>query len=219
MSPALFRLGETFGPSVVVRDDYTVLQDGRTIEIMEDALGNGRIVHGREDDRTYHPVSQRSGSVLVPFTRRHPETEAGLPSHAVWVDVSATPYDYWRVLCDWWVLEDLTIIEHDVKARPEIFAEFALCPEPWCYNRYGNHTPENANAWHYGILGCTRFRKELIAAVPKAVTDTEERHRDWHYLSTSLGAALRSAGYEPHVHEPPVEHHRFVDLRAQGIVI
>lgn len=176
-------------------------------------------MHGREPvsyfTRTRVPKTLEAGAsrVIVPFTVRHPETEAGVSPDAEWIDVSGSIYEYWNALRDYWLPgHDLTIIEHDVQARPEIFEEFEACPEPWCYNRYDNHTPENAEAWHWGILGCTRFRKELIEAVSDAISATEERHRDWHYISTALGQRLRSEGYAPHVHEPPVNHHRMLDV-------
>lgn len=208
---ALFRVGEQVGPFEVVFDE-THERNGWFVETMRDSGGWQRIMHLRVQDTSYHSVAERDGNLLVPFTVRHPTTEAALSGHyPSWVDVSGSPYDYWRVMCDWWQGDDFTIVEHDVAPHSEVFEEFRWCPEPWCYFRYSNHTVENAHAWHYGILGCTRFRKELIAAVPDAVTSTEERWRDWHYLSNSLGMALREAGYEPHVHGT-IDHHRMMDL-------
>lgn len=222
--PALWRVGESAGPGTVVSDEFTIEPDGRTIERVVMSWGQEMVMFGREPEtyftKTRTPASLELGTsrVIVPFTVRHPETESGAPEIAEWVDVSDGPFDYWNALRDHWLPgNDLTVIEHDVQARPDIFESFDSCSEPWCYFRYDNHTPENAAAWHWGILGCTRFRKELIASVPGAIADIEERWRDWHYTSTGLGVLLRGAGYEPHVHEPPVNHHRMMDLREAGL--
>lgn len=212
--PALFKVGEAVGPGIIISDDYTEYPDGRTLECVTTSWGQKMRIQDRLEDCSYHTVAGRPfGSyVLVPYTVRHPATESGLPKLAHWVDVSGSRYDYWRVLCDWWKGADLAIIEHDVRARPDIFDTFENCPEPWCYFRYSNHTPENASAWHYGNMGCVRFRSSVISAAPTAVTTLEERWRDWHHMSTGLGIALRHAGFEPHMHEPPVDHHRMMDI-------
>lgn len=213
---ARFRVGEKVGPFVVVSDTFIERANGTFVETMKDSGGNQRVTVSQPFDTSFRHVMDRrpiGRPVLVPYTVRHPATVKGVAGqHATWVDVSGSPVDYWRLLCDWWVPEDLTIIEHDVEARPGIFERFGWCPEPWCYFRYSNHTDANAAAWHFGILGCTRFRRQLIAAVPDAVTGLDERWRDWHEMSTGLGMTLREAGYEPHVHEPPVDHHRMMDV-------
>jgi hypothetical protein len=211
---ARFRVDEKVGPFTVVSDTFTEGPPGSFVEIMKDSGGNQRVTFSQWQDTDYHPLSYRhmGQNLLIPFTVKHPATEAGVEGfNPTWINVSCTDYDYWRVLCDWWLLEDLTIIEHDVQASPEIFEELKSCPEPWCYFHYSNHTPENSEAWHYGILGCTRFRKELIEATPHAVTGLDERWRDWHEMSTGLGMALREAGFEPHVHGV-VDHHRMLDV-------
>ena len=212
---ARFRVGEAVGPFTVVSDTFREVAPGSFVEVMKDSGGNQRTMFSKWRDTSYHVVQYRQmgQNVLVPYTVWHPATQEGVAfQHPTWVDVSGSDYDYWRVLCDWWILDDLTIIEHDVQARPDIFESFEDCPHPWCYFRYDNHTPENAEAWHWGILGCTRFRKELIEAVPDAVVGLDERWRDWHEMSTGLGMKLREAGYEPHIHEPPVNHHRMMNL-------
>ena len=92
-------------------------------------------------------------------------------------------------------------------ARQDVFQQFESCPEPWCVFSYSNHSAEDAEAWA-NMLGCTRFRKELIAAVPNALVEVEERWRDWHYTCDGIGANLRAAGYSHHWHGPPVFHHQ-----------
>ena len=210
MAEPFYRVGELRGPFKVVFDSFEYLDNGRTLEIVRDEMGNGSTTLGYDDYRDYFPVAKRDGFILVPYTVRHSLTEQGVPAWADWVYVGNSPYDYWRLLCDWWT-EEFTVIEHDVRATPEIFAEFEACPEPWCYFHYSNHTKENAEAWRYGILGCTRFRDEIIQAVPTALTELGWRFRDWHVLSTGLGMTLREAGFEPHVHGV-VDHHRMMDV-------
>lgn len=62
-------------------------------------------------------------------------------------------------------------------------------------------------AWR-NELGCTRFRAELIAAVPDAVSSIPTDGWDWHNLCDGLGGNLRRAGFSHHWHFPPVRHHR-----------
>jgi len=214
MAQALYRVGEPVGPGTVVSDELTIHEDGRTIEHVVTSWGQQMLMHGREEDSSYHQVSPRpeGASILVPYTVRHLATEAGVVGHdATWVDVSGSKFDYWRVLCDWWKPRDFTIIEHDVQARPSIFEEFAACPEPWCVFPYSNHTNADAEAWR-NMLGCTRFRKEIIEAVPFAVGNCQERWRDWHYTCDGIGFNLREAGFTHHWHGPAVRHHRMMDM-------
>src|SRR5450631_3934552 len=147
-------------------------------------------------------------SILIPFTARHPDTLAGAPAGAEWVDVSDGPHEYWRVLCAFWARgEDLTIIEHDVVCRPDITEAFASCPEPWCAFPYSNHDDSEAEAWR-NMLGCTRFRRELVRAVPDAVSSIPEQHRDWHNVCDGIGNHVRDAKFWHHWHLPPAVHHR-----------
>src|ERR1035437_459529 len=217
MAQAFYRVGEPRGPFTVVSDSFEYLPNGRTLETVKDSGGNSDTTYGFDDDREYYMTSPRDGNVLVPYTVRHSLTEKGAPD-ATWVYVGNSPYDYWRVLCDWWGGDDLTVIEHDVQATPEVFAELATCPEPWCYFKYSNHSPENAAAWHWATLGCTRFRKELMAKVPNALKKMEWRYRDWHYVSTALGMALRERLFEPHMHGV-VDHHRMMDQGGVAVLM
>jgi hypothetical protein len=148
-------------------------------------------------------------TVLVPFTARHIDTLAGAPPEAEWVYVGETAHSYWECLSEYWERgDDLTIIEHDVQARPDIFASFADCPHPWCLFPYDNHDRSDSEAWR-NALGCTRFRGELVRAIPDAVTSIPEQHRDWHNLCDGIGSNLRAAGFTHHWHwDLPVRHHR-----------
>jgi len=218
MAEPFYRIEEQRGPFTVTESTFEYLANGRTREWVKDSGGNSATTYGYDDDREYYQVCERDGSILVPFTVRHPKTEAGVPKNASWVYVGNSKYDYWRVLCEWWKPKEFVIIEHDVKASPEIFEEFAACQEPWCYFRYDNHSEEDAEAWKYGILGCTRFQARLIKKVPDALKGMQWRFRDWHHVSTALGMALREAGFEPHIHGV-VDHHRMMDKGGVAVLM
>lgn len=146
--------------------------------------------------------------VLIPHTARHLDTIAGAPAGAEWVDVSSDDQAYWRTLRDYWALDDdLLIVEHDIVCRPDCVEQVQSCPELWCPFAYDDMChPECMEAWR-GALGCTRFRKELIAAVPDAVASIEERYRHWLYMGGALAVILTDAGFDHHWHEPAVHHH------------
>src|ERR1039458_2806070 len=218
MAEPFYRVGELRGPFPVVSVTFEYLPNGRTLEIVKDSVGNGSTTYGWDDDREYYQVCKRDGSILVPYTIRHQLTVEGVPETASWVYVGNDKYDYWRVQCEWWKPKEFTIIEHDVKASPEVFEEFAICNHHWCTFKYDNHSDEDAEAWKYGILGCTRFSASLIKSVPKALIDMEWRYRDWHVLSTGLGKTLREHGFEPHLHGV-VDHHRMMDKGGVSVLM
>lgn len=209
----LYNVGEStaFGH---VPSDFTVVSveqserdDGSVSETMVDSGGNVSIMLRQPQDVEYRPIPQpeHKGGVLVPYTYVKSTVQTALPE-AEWADVSGDDCDYWRLLCDYWEpTYDLSICEHDVVWRQDVTEAFANCPELWCAFSYDDHSPEDAEAWA-NMLGCTRFRKELITAVPNAVKDVEERFRDWHYLCDGLGRNLRAAGYTHHWHGPSVVH-------------
>jgi hypothetical protein len=210
----LYKIGEStaFGlvpsPFTVVSVEQEVAENGHVIERMVDSGDNLTVMDRGPEVHPVHATvhTERAGGIVVPYTRRQPDVEAALPPDAEWVDVSGSDFDYWRVLCDSWEPSfDLTLCEHDVVWRPDVSEAFDTCPEPWCVFPYDDHSPNDAEAWA-NMLGCTRFRKELIAAVPDAAHDVEERFRDWHYLCDGLGRILRAAGYTHHWHSPPVHH-------------
>lgn len=208
---ALYRADERTGPFRVVSDDLVRLPDGRYLETMIDSGDNRTFMFRLDEDASYRPVfhPKRRGGVLIPFTRLDPRTVNNAPKGAEWVDVSASSFDYWRVLCDYWEPSfDLSVCEHDVVWREDVSESFERCPEPWCVFAYHDHCPEEAEAWN-NMLGCTRFRVELIRSVPNAVRGIEERWRDWHYLCNGLGTNLRAEGFTQHWHFPPVRHHHF----------
>jgi hypothetical protein len=146
-------------------------------------------------------------NTLIAFTAKHPLTLRGAPADAEWVYVGEDPHDYWRTLCSFWERgDDLTVIEHDIMCRPDVVEGFAACPKPWCLHKYSNHDAGDSEAW-MNALGCTRFRKEIVLAVPDAVSNIEPQWRDWHNLCDGIGENLRAAQFRHHWHEGAVLHH------------
>ncbi len=147
-------------------------------------------------------------AVYVPHTYRHPQTVAGVPRNAVWVDVAQSDIAYYAALCDWWSKgETFLVLEHDVVCRPDVIAELDACPEPWCLYGYDPYCHEECREAWRNALGCTRFRAELLAAVPDAVTSIPRGYWDWHNVCDGIGHNLRAAGFTHHWHGPPVRHH------------
>lgn len=147
--------------------------------------------------------------LLVPFTVRNPEVVASVPPWAEWADVSADPDAYRRLLVDKWESsDDLMVLEHDVVCRDDVLEQFESCPRPWCVFGYADMCHDECREAWANMLGCTRFRRELIDAVPDAVTDiTEREHQIWTNLCDGIGLNLRAAGFEHHWHRPYVDHH------------
>lgn len=184
-----------------------MIELGDGLGLLVDRAGNQRIIRVAGDP----PAPQRRQSEAawyVPYTAVHPLTASTAPPDATWVDVSCSPVAYWAALRAIWARgETFALLEHDVVCRSEVTAELDACSEPWCVFPYDFCHVECREAWR-NMLGCTRFRAEMIAAVPDAVSLIPADNRDWHNMCDGLGANLRAAGFTHHWHGPPVEHHR-----------
>ena len=214
-----YRVGEKMGPYIVESVEWIDNHDGTFLEkIINSGRSVFQVLHRPpEPPRLFLlPPTTDQTRVVIPYVPnykhadlRHPLTVAAAPMTAHWVDVSGSTWNYWSLLRNAWdPNHDLFLIEHDVEAREDAVAEMESCPELWCFSQYHHFSPEDAEAWHWGILGFTRFRSQLISALPRLIVDLDVRWRDWHEMSTGIGMKLREAGYAPHVHEPPVFHHR-----------
>lgn len=193
------------------------LPDGSTATFVGDPSGVRTVIVKRPPPESFDgDLTPQTGPApfdcYVPHTRRHPKVVAAAPTNAQWVDVAQSPNAYYAALTAWWAQgATFMVIEHDVVCSPEIIAAFDACPEPWCLHQYdpvcpcGN--PACREAWR-NALGCTRFRADLIAAVPDALTSIPPDNWDWHNVCDGLGNNLRAAGYTHHWHEPPVPHIR-----------
>ena len=188
-----------------------LLPDGSTAEFVVDPSGVRTVIVKK--GRQFAPVVVAPSDVIAPFsvyvphTVRHPEVLAAAPLNAVWVDVAQSDIAYYAALFKWWDIgATFAVLEHDVFCRPDVIDAFDACPEPWCAFPY---TPfchrECWDAWG-NMLGCTRFRSELLAAVPDAVSSIPREGWGWQNLCDGLGANLRAAGFTHHWHEPPVQH-------------
>lgn len=192
------------------------LPDGAVLDHIADEHGNlTALVRRRRADCVPFPPAPtpRGGSIAwyVPYTAVHPVTVDAAPKDAVWVDVSSSTEAYFSALHHIWAQgETFALLEHDVVCRPDVIAELEACPEPWCLYGYADIChPECQEAWR-NQLGCTRFREELIAAVPDAISSIPPDERDWHNLCDRLGERLRAAGFTHHWHDPWVDHHRMM---------
>lgn len=158
----------------------------------------------------------------VPFTEINQQVVDSAPADAIWVDVSAHKDAYWEALRDIWDRgETFAIIEHDVLFRPDVAEQFEACPEPWCSFGYDNicHI-ECQEAWA-NQLGLTRFRAELIAACPDALSSIPEDRRNWQNVCDEIAGnkiggvdqptlrpkSVRAANFSHHWHYPAVGHH------------
>lgn len=201
------------------------LPDGSTIEIVTHLDGNRKVIVKQPGIRSAVPPAPvpQIGSVAwyIHYTAVHPDTVAGAPKDAIWVDVSGSDIAYYLSMKEIWEKgETFAVLEHDCVGRPDIIQAFEDCPEPWCCFGYHDICHEECmNAWR-NMLGCTRFRKELIEAVPDAM-EFPEAGWDWHNMCDGLGRnlrdvddlgnRLRGTGFTHHWHRPPVIHHHLTD--------
>jgi hypothetical protein len=144
-----------------------------------------------------------------------------VPPGTIWVDVSSDDEAYWRALCDIWATgEDFAIVEHDVVIHADAILSFDFCTGPWCTYGYDNIChPHCQEAWA-NMLGCTRFRAEVMAACPLALSSIPEGQRNWHNLCDHMAGnklhgvdqpslrpdSIRAGGFSHHWHTPPVHH-------------
>ena len=221
---ARYKVGEPIGPYIVESVELEPLSDG---EWMERCANSGRtvlnMIHRTPEPPREFELPEPEGDTLtvIPYVpnykfegQRNPLTVAGAPADALWVNVEGSPWNYWSLLKSAWKPDyDLFLIEHDVYSTPEKREEVSACPEVWDISQYHHFSEVDRDAWHWGLLGHTRFRKELIAKVPNLFTDMEYRWRDWHEMSTGIGMELRKLGYAPHEHGT-IYHHRMDETRG-----
>jgi hypothetical protein len=162
--------------------------------------------------------------VVCPFAgpgRPHPATRAALDAYAPhWeaIDVSGDGDAYWRLLRDLWsAAEDVVLVEHDIEITAGVVPAFEACPQPWCVHPYRIPTPPHLRFRTASpvidltapqVLGCVRWRRELITAHPDAVASLPPERRYWSCLDGFLTLSLHDRGVgSPHVHHPGLWHH------------
>lgn len=188
------------------------LPGGVLIDVVGDPSGNESIRIGATvEGSLVRPPTPRARvgetAFYIPYTKVWEATAEAAPEDAVWVDVSASPDAYFGALYAIWDrAESFALIEHDIICRPDVVEAFESCPEPWCVFGYDDICcPGCMEAWR-NELGCTRFREELMLAVPDAVSAIPRDGWDWHNLCDGLGNRLRAEGFTHHWHYPAVGH-------------
>lgn len=160
--------------------------------------------------------------IVVPHTAIHPLANAALQRlapEAERVDVSASTEAYYRLVAELWHAgDDFLLIEHDIELTEAALAQALDCPCIWSTSPYrGPGTSYEGATVLTGSLGCTRFRAELIAAVPGALAEVGNVDdggpavplRDWRRLDARLLGVLMAHGYAPHVHAEVIHHHPY----------
>lgn len=131
--------------------------------------------------------------VHVPYTRLDPVCVASV-GEAVYHEMGADPYAYWRLVRGLWQAgEPFILVEHDIEVRPETLTGLADCERPWCVASYRHP----AGWWLIG-LGCTKLDPSRLP-----VLDWSEPVH-WSVLDVTLGKWL-APDAEPHQHGE-VEH-------------
>lgn len=153
--------------------------------------------------------------VIVPYTiAGEPGVERGLHAtceqalsrfapDAEMIYLGTRPDAYHDLLEELWAAgQSFLLIEHDIEIHQHVLTEAEACPEPYCSWPYGIGYPADPVTV---ALGCTRFSAEIIDAVPDLMSMLPVR--DWRRQDCEIAPRLKAAGFEPHVHDPPVLHH------------
>lgn len=150
--------------------------------------------------------------VLCAWTQLRPETRAALDEHArdhevIYEDCRGREEAYFEAIERLWNAgASFVTVEHDIVIHDQVFQGFQECQEPWCGHAY------DLAVGLRPALGCTRFRAELLAAMPDAMAETKLEATSgvppmaWYRIDVRLEQILQKAGYRQHVHEPPVVH-------------
>lgn len=150
--------------------------------------------------------------IVVGYTHLPAEVEDALGRYAAGCDIdrrdcSSSVEAYHELLASAWQRgDDFIVCEHDIVIDERTLPEFEACEEPWCGFGY-----ELAVGYRVA-LGLTRFRGELVRAVPdlfdlvQLETSSGVPPKAWYRLDVRLDQVLRERGYTPHLHMPPVAH-------------
>ena len=151
---------------------------------------------------------------VCPYTQLQPLAERALARFAPDADcvylgvTSLTAYHGW--LCEMWAAgEGFLLVEHDTEIHATVLPELTACPEPWCLFPYNGPGAPESDRLLQGALGCTRFSTALLQAQPGFMASIPTRN--WQRMDCEILPRLRTLGYEPHIHMPPVLHHHIYD--------
>lgn len=226
---ARYEVGDQVGPYIVEAVELKPIGETEWLEVMYNSgRGIQQIVHRLPTPPLEYELAPCEGEtrVIIPYvpnfarggddySERNPDTVAGAPENAEWISVEGSELNYWSLMKSAWKpTNDLFVIEHDVQSTQDRRDDIESCPELWCFHHYHHMDDAAHEAWFWGILGHTRFRKELIAKMPDLFTNLEDRWKVWTEMSTGVGKVLREAGFTPHEHLPKIIHHQ---MRGVGI--
>ena len=147
--------------------------------------------------------------IVVPYARLHYLCKGSVEQYAPLSDFIETPTGddtaYPTLFADLWGQgEDFLLIEHDVEVHGDVVGALRACPEPWCGFQYqAMPVPGPQTFITYG-LGCTRYRHGLMEKVPLLAQQVAPH---WARLDALVRDSLLEAGFDMHVHTPPVTHH------------
>lgn len=147
--------------------------------------------------------------------RPHPKTAESLALYAPdaeIIDVSGDPGAYWRTIRDrWGTGEDLVVVEHDIAFNADELSSFLVCPKPWCIFVYILRPKEEGIGYFEQGLGFARFRKELMARVPKnEIPCNHDGGISWEHVDSRIYLTCWRYGYRPHSHGP-VKHYHYTE--------
>lgn len=147
--------------------------------------------------------------VIVPFTRLEDGVLEALEAYDVeFCDVSSDDEAYWRLLRDLWASGDsFTIIEQDIRIKPDTIDSFDDCDNDWCAAGY-----RYLGSDRYTGLGCTRFRGAFTRRFPNIIEiagefrDNMHPRRHWCVQDAAIQFALRDRGQHACTAHGTVEH-------------
>jgi hypothetical protein len=141
-------------------------------------------------ERGLHPLCEQALARFAPDAEMH--------------YLGTRPDAYRELLEECWAQgESFLLVEHDIEIHERVVSELQACQEPWCAFPYAIGAP--GGDLIDSSLGATRFSAALLEALPGLIGSLPVR--DWRRLDCEIAPRLRSAGFAPHVHSPPVSHH------------
>lgn len=93
-------------------------------------------------------------------------------------------------------------LEHDVAPWPGALIDLWSCPQPFCYFCYPSWSQGHLTAG----LGCMKFGQRVLDRIPNSWEDWG--NVPWWDLDGAIVSDVIEAGFEGHVHSPPVAHVR-----------
>lgn len=136
------------------------------------------------------------------------------------MDVGRDPFAYARLLEQMWADgESFLIVEHDVQLTPRALRQALHCACWWSAAPYtGQGQTHRQASLIVQSLGCVRFRRQIIEAVPGAISRANSGQDaassicppgHWKCLDGRILSSLGIEGFKPHQHDEVPHHHRY----------